>query len=169
LFLEPEEQNMKKLLLLLLISNVCFGDEAFIGYGLGIFHDADTFMGQNKYMDVGYRETMWEGLYWQNKLGGWSEAGPDLTRKGGGFYSNGLGLEVDLSPVEVRGGGALALITSPDSQLGGNFQFNEDFSVGVRDRKGDGIALQYNHLSCGPLCQPNLGRDFLILELSQKW
>lgn len=160
---------MKKLILLLLLSNLALADEAFLGYGVGVFGDADSFIGQNKYMDLGYREFLFDGLYWQNKLGFLSEGGPDQTRKSGFWGSTGLGLEVDLQPLEIRGGGALGGISNPDSQLGGYFQFNENFSVGLRDRKGDGIAIEYNHLSCGPFCQPNTGRDFIILELSQKW
>lgn len=149
--------------------NVAVADEGFVGYGLGILRGADTFLGQTKYLNLGYREFMWEGLYWQNKLGALGEGGPDQTRRGGVYFASGLGLEVDLQPIELRGGGSLAGITSPDSQLGGYFEFNEDVSLGLRDKKGSGIALQYNHLSCASFCSPNLGRDFVILELSQKW
>lgn len=167
---QQEGKIVKKYLLLaFLISGTAIADEGFVGYGLGILHGADDFLGQSKYIDLGYRADMWNGIYWQTKIGGWGEGGPDLTRKGGGFTSTGIGLEVDLQPVELRGGGALALITTPDSQLGGYFQFNEDISVGLRDKHGNGIALQYNHISCGTLCSPNLGRDFMILELSEKW
>ena len=155
--------------LICLFSINCFGDEAFVGYGVGILHGADTFLGQTKYLDVGYRDFIWEGLYWQNKIGGIGEGSPDQTRSGGGFVSSGVGVEVDLRPIELRGGGALAAITNPDSQLGGYFQFNEDVSLGLRDKKGDGLALQYNHISCATFCSPNMGRDFILLELSQKW
>ncbi len=155
--------------LLLFLSSISNADEAFVGYGLGVFHGADTFLGQTKYLDLGYREFIWEGIYWQNKFGGIGEGSPDLTRKGGGWASTGFGIEVDLSPVELRGGGALAAITTPDSQLGGYLQMNEDMSLGLRDKKGDGVAFQYNHLSCGSFCSPNLGRDFVIFELSEKW
>jgi hypothetical protein len=144
-------------------------DEAFVGYGVGIFRGADQFLGQTKYAELGYRDFLYEGLYWQNKLGFVGEGSADTTRKSGGWASSGLGLETNLLPIELRGGAALAGITAPDSQLGGYFQFNEDISVGLRDTKGDGIALQYNHISCGSLCSPNLGRDAVILELSQKW
>ncbi len=161
---------MKKLIVLFLfLSSYAIADEAFVGYGLGILRGADTFLGQTKYLDLGYREFMWDGLYWQTKLGGIGEGSPDSTRSGGAFLSTGMGLEVDLHPIELRGGGAIAGITTPDSQLGGYFQFNEDMSLGLRDKKGDGIALQYNHISCASFCNPNLGRDFVILELSQKW
>lgn len=150
--------------------NRCYADEGFIGYGVGIFNDADIFLGQNKYLDLGYRKNVWNGIYWQNKGGYWGEGGTDQTRFNGFFASSGVGLEVDLQPFELRGGGALAAISNPDSQLGTIFpQFNEDISLGLRDKKGDGIALQYNHISCASFCSPNQGRDFIILELSEKW
>ena len=92
-----------------------------------------------------------------------------LGRSSSGFISSGLGLNVDLQPLEIRGGGALSLITNPDVQLGGVFQFNEDISVGLRDIKGNAIALVYNHFSCGSFCSPNLGKDSVSLELSEVW
>ena len=158
------------LLFLLLFSTTAMADEAFVGYGLGILRGADTFLGQTKYLDLGYREFMWDGIYWQNKVTAWGEGSPDLTRKGGGYFSTGLGLEVELQPLELRGGGSLGAITAPDSQLGAVFpQFNENMGIGLRDKKGDGIAIEYDHISCASFCHVNLGRDFLILELSQKW
>lgn len=161
---------MKKLIpFLLLLSTVAMADEGFVGYGLGVFHGADDFLGQSKYINLGYRADLGAGIYWQTKVGAWGEGGPDLTRKGGGFGSTGVGLEIDLQPIELRGGGALATITTPDSQLGGYFQFNENMAVGLRDKRGAGIAVEYDHISCGSLCSPNLGRDFIILELSEKW
>lgn len=150
--------------------DICYGDEAGISYGVGIFHDADSFLGQNKYIDINYRHFVYQGVYIQSKLGGLGEGGPDQTRKGGGFIAQGAGLEVDLKPIELRGGGSLAAITTPDSQLGSVFpQFNEDIAIGFRDKKEDGIAVQYNHISCASFCSPNAGRDFILFELSLKW
>lgn len=143
--------------------------EGFVGYGVGVFNDANSFVGQNKYAEVGYREFMWDGIYWQNRLGYWGEGGSDPTRKNSFWFSSGLGLEVDLQPLEVRGGMGPALITNPDSQLGGYLQFNETMGIGIRDKKGDGMALEYNHLSCASLCNPNNGRDSVTFEMSQKW
>lgn len=158
-----------KLLLLLLLSNVCLASEAFMGYGVGIFNDASSFIGQNKYAELGYREFVWEGVFWQNRLGYWGEGSGDKTRQNSFWYSSTMGLEVDLQPLEIRGGVGPALISNPDSQLGGYFQFNEHMSIGLRDKKGDGMALDYNHLSCASLCNPNRGRDSITFEMSQKW
>jgi hypothetical protein len=162
---------MRKLLLFLaLIPSLCVADEGFLGYGLGILHDADHSFSQNKYAEVGYREEIWYGIYWQNKLGYWGENSPDTSRKASFWGSSGLGLKVDLSPVEFRSGWGLAAITRPDSQLGGAFpQFNGEFYVGVRDKHDNGIGLQYEHISSAGIWKPNEGRDFITLQLSQKW
>lgn len=162
---------MKKLLLLLLLmSSTCRADEAFLGYGLGIFNDAEYFVGQNKYGEIGYRQFLWDGIYWQYKGGFWGEGSPDSTRKAGFWVSTGPGLELDLQPIEIRSGWSIAAISTPDSQLGSRFpQFNGELYFGLRDKKGDGVGIQYEHISCASFCTPNQGRDFLILQLSQKW
>ena len=158
------------LLLLIGIVNNSYGEEAFIGYGVGIFNDSNYFLGQNKYIDVGYRSFMWDGFYWSFKGGYEGEGSPDIGRKSGFFASSGPGLEIDLQPLELRSGWGLAMISTPDSQLGGYFpQFNGTASIGLRDKHGDGIALEYNHISSAGFVNPNIGRDFMILELSQKW
>lgn len=160
----------KFLLSLLLVSQICLADEAFLGYGVGIFNDANYELGQNKYLELGVRYGLWDGLYLQLKGGLWGESSPDRSRTGGGWLSSGLGLEVNLNAVEIRSGWGLAAISSPDSQLGGNFpQFNGELYLGLRDKKGDGIGLQVEHISCASFCNPNVGRDFVTLQLSQKW
>jgi len=158
------------LTLSIFLSNLSYGEEAFLGYGLGIFHDADSFLGQNKYFELGYRSTLWSGIYWQYKGGYWGEGSSDLTRKAGFWVSSGPGVEISLDPVEVRSGWSLAAISTPDTQLGSSFpQFNGELYLGVRDKKGDGAGFQYEHISCASFCSPNHGRDFLIFELSHKW
>lgn len=162
---------MKKLLLLLaLISTQCFADEAFLGYGVGILGDASQYVGQNKFGELGYRSFLLDGIYWQFKGGFWGEGSADPTRNASFWVSSGPGLEIDLQPIEIRSGWGLAAITSPDSQLGARFpQFNGEVYLGLRDKKGDGVGVQYEHISCASFCTPNHGRDFLILQLSQKW
>lgn len=160
----------KFLILLLLLSNVCVADEAFIGYGVGILHDADHYIGQNKYFELGYRDFLWKGIYWQDKGGFWGEGSPDMTRKAGFWASTGPGMELDLQPFEMRSGWGLAAISTPDSQLGARFpQFNGEVYAGLRDKRGDGVGFQYEHISCANFCNPNEGRDFVTLQLSIKW
>lgn len=156
--------------MVLFLSSICLADEAFIGYGVGVFNDANDFLGQNKYAYVGYREFLYKGIYWQEKGGFWGEGSPDQSRKSGGWISSGPGLEMDLEPFEMRSGYGLAAITSPDSQLGAVFpQFNGELYLGLRDKKGDGVGFEYDHISCASFCSPNEGRDFVTVQLSIKW
>lgn len=162
---------MKKLVLfLLLMSSVCFADESSLGFGIGAFGDAKQSMGQVKVGEYSYRSFLIDGIYWQNKVGYWGEGSSDPTRKSSFFGSTGIGMEVDLQPLELRAGYGLAAITNPDSQLGGSFpQFNGDIYIGLRDKKGDGIGIDYMHISSAGLVTPNQGRDFFVLQVSQKW
>lgn len=156
--------------ILLLACADTHADEAFFGYGVGVFNDASEWTGQMKVGEVGYRHFLFSGVYWQNKFGYWGEGSNDKTRKSSAFASTGLGMEVDLQPLEFRSGYGLAGISTPDSQLGASFpQFQGEVYVGVRDKKGDGIGLQYEHISCGSFCNPNQGRDFMTIQLSTKW
>jgi len=165
----------KFLFLLLLIPILSFAgetapEEAFLAYGVGVFNDAKYFTGQNKYFEAGYRSFLYNGIYWQYKGGYWGEGSPDQTRKSGFFASSGPGLEIDLQPLEVRSGYGIAMISTPDSQLGGVFpQFQGELYIGLRDSKGDGMGLEYNHISSAGIVTPNAGRDFVVLQLSQKW
>ena len=145
-------------------------NEAYVGYGVGVFNDADSYIGQMKVAEVGYRYFLLDGIYWQNKIGYWGDASNDKTRSSSGYGASGLGMELSLQPLELRSSVSLAMVTTPDSQLGSAFpQFNEELYAGLRDRMGDGFGFQYEHISCGPFCSPNLGRDFIILQLSRKW
>lgn len=157
-------------LVLLLACSTAHADEAFLGYGVGVFNDASYYTGQMKVGEVGYRHFLIDGIYWQNKVGYWGEGSDDRTRKSSGYLSTGLGMEVNLQPMEFRSGYGLAGITTPDSQLGARLpQFQGEAYLGVRDKQGDGIGLQYEHISCASFCTPNQGRDFLIIQLSTKW
>lgn len=160
----------KLIMLLLLLPSFCMADEAFMGFGLGVMGDADQHPAQVKLGEFGYRRFMWHGIYWQNKVGYWGEGSDDHTRKGSGYGASGLGLEVKLHPIEIRGGYNLAAITTPDSRLGGRLpQFLGNLGVGFRDWEGDGIGIEYNHISSAGLVMPNHGRDFIVIELSEKW
>ena len=51
-------------------------DEAFISYGVGVFNNAENYIGEHKIINVGSRNYINNGLYWQNKVGGWSDVFP---------------------------------------------------------------------------------------------
>jgi Lipid A 3-O-deacylase (PagL) len=153
------------LFLFLLFSIIANADEVFLGYGLGVFNNSDT-----RVVNLGYREDIWQGIYWQNKLGFWSDGSGDPNRGSSLYASSGPGLLIDLDPIEIRNGIGLAIISSPDSYLGGIFpEFNENLYVGLRDKRGNGIGVEYEHLSNAGIYSQNMGRDFLEIQLSQRW
>lgn len=156
---------------LFLYSCSCFADsEQFIGFGVGEGLSAKSSAGETKMFNIGEREFLIRGIYWENKLGYWGDGSGDPSRRSSLFGSSGFGMEVDLAPVEFRAGTGLAIISTPDSYLGGRFpQFNENLGMTLRDKHGDGIGLTYSHFSSAGFVTPNLGRDFLTLELSIKW
>lgn len=142
-------------------------DELAIGYGVGVFKSADKSLGEMKVFNLENKDNIWDGLYWDYQLGYIGQGAGDEGRKSMFFGSTGPGFEVNLAPVEIRSGWGLAAISNPDTQLGGMFpQFHGDFSIGLRDVKGDGIAIQYNHISSAGIVTPNQGKDFILLKLS---
>jgi hypothetical protein len=166
---------MKYLLFLLIfiLPISCFAqqnDEYFVGFGVGLAESAVSSAGETKMFNLGERKFLFQGIYWQNKLGYWGDGSGNPQRKSSLFVSSGIGMEVDLAPVELRAGTGLAIISTPDEYLGGRFpQFSEDLGITLRDKHGDGIGLTYSHFSSAGIVSPNIGRDFVTLELSVKW
>jgi hypothetical protein len=157
-------------LFLLFLSTCSFADEAFVGYGLGVSESAVNSKAETKMVYIGEREFLLNGIYWQNKLGFWGDGSGNPNRSSSFYGSSGLGLELDLQPLELHSGYGLAAISSPDEYLGGRFpQFQGEAGAMLRDKKGDGIGLTYTHISSAGLVTPNQGRDFVTLELSIKW
>lgn len=157
-------------LLLSLISVPASADQAFLGYGLGVFGSARHSPSETKILNLGYRKKLLSGIYWQSKVGIWGDGSGDHSRKSSGYGSSGLSLQVQFQPVEIRTGWSLAAISSPDSYLGYYFpQFNGELYLGVRDQFSNAIGVQYEHISSAGIVTPNQGRDFCTLQLSREF
>ena len=165
---------MKKVLLAVGMAmgmlNAAQAEEAFVGYGLGVFHSAEKSPVETKILQVGYRVDLLDGFYWQARAGYWNDSSHELDRKSSGYASTGFGFLIDLKPMEFRSGWGIGGVTTTDGFLGGYFpQFNGELYVGARDKNGHGIGLQYEHISSAGIVTPNQGRDFVTLQLSTKW
>lgn len=164
---------MKKILLslsALLISSTAIADSVYVGYGLGTFNSAKNSASETKIGQVGYLFDLYGGTYLSGKVGYWGDGSGNPTRKSSAYLSSGVGLLIDLRPIEIRSGWSLAFITTPDSYLGGRFpQFNGELYLGLRDKSGNGIGVQCEHISSAGLITPNAGRDFCIVQLSNRW
>jgi hypothetical protein len=157
-------------LFLLIISVTCNANEASFSYGLGIGNSAKHSYSETKVFSVAYRTDLIDGFYLNHQVGVWGDTSGTDGRKSSAFVSSGGGFKVDLRPVEIRNGLSLAIIGVPDSYLGSPFpQFHEEIYVGVRDLRGNAIGIKYNHVSSGGIVTPNMGRDFIMIELGQKF
>ena len=160
--------NLGLALILLFYSSQTHAQEIFLSYGLGAFNSSASLPSPT--INGGYRYELYNGFYWHLTGGYWKDNSTDPTRKSSAYFSTGPGLLVDLNPVEIRNSVGLAAITNPDGYLGGSFpEFNEEIYVGLRDRHGNGIGVKYDHISSAGIYQPNIGRDFIMLEVSSKW
>ncbi|MCX9024629.1 MAG: acyloxyacyl hydrolase [Candidatus Methanoperedens sp.] len=156
--------------LVLLIASSAHSQELGFSYGLGVFNSAKLSAVEVKVVNLAYRYEILNGLYWQAKVGYWGDGSGNPTRKGSFYASTGLGMKLDFRPIEFRSGWSLAGISQTDGYLGGNFpQFNGEIYVGVRDKKGNGAGIKYEHISSAGYFAQNVGRDFILLEMSKLW
>lgn len=142
-------------------------DDLFFSYGIGVAESQIYEVAETKILDIGLRRSILDGFYWNLEGGLWVDSSGDPTRNGSTFLSTGPGFLVDLNPIEIRNAYGISYISSPDAYLGGSFpQFHGEFYIGARDKSGNGIGFKYSHFSSAGIEQPNIGRDFIILELS---
>lgn len=157
---------MKKILLiislLLIPSNADAG--TFARYGVGIARSAEYGATNVKSFSLGYTDEVYGPIIYQYELGYFSDPSGH-GRSGSGFGNAGLGVQVDPGVFVVRSVWGLGGITTPDTMLGGPFQFNHDFLLGVKGQNGAIIGLNLKHISSAGLEKPNLGRDLLLLHV----
>lgn len=156
---------MKWLILWFLILQLPFSAlaESTIKYGAAIPKNQEKF-GTAKALFLGYQEEFWV-LTKQYEAGFWSDSVGN-GRKSSGMLSASLGVTVYAGYVYFQALSGPGLITSPDNQLGGNFQFNNDFAFGFKDlNTGNTIGFNYKHVSSAGFEQPNRGRDFIMFRV----
>jgi len=161
---------MKKLFvsILALIASTTANAGSFGKYGVGILSSAEYGAAATKIFSLGYEEDWFGPFIHQYELGLFADSsGHDRLSSGFGFYS--VGVEVNPGYLVVRSLWGVGLITSPDSMLGGNFQFTQDFLIGLRDNRRNMIGFVYKHISSAGLELPNKGRDFITLQVEIPW
>ncbi len=157
-------------ILLILTTNICKADEAFMSYGLGVFKSAEERVAETKVATIGYRKNIFSSLDWQLQVGYYSDASSNVMRNSSLFGTTGPQFSVQLSAIVVRSGLGVVYINSPDSYLGGRFpQFTENLYLGLRDVLNASIGLNYSHVSSAGIFSKNIGRDFITLELAKKF
>lgn len=118
-----------------------------------------------KGLGVGYQSSAW---FLATRL----EAGAytDQSKRGGvrssGFGFAGIGVQPEYGPLYVNFFQYVGLIGSPDTVLGGLFQFSEEVGIGIKDeRNGTSVGLFYKHISNAGISLPNIGRDFAGVQV----
>jgi hypothetical protein len=141
---------------------------SFFKYGLGVFGSAEYGAATVKYFGLGYEDRLLGPFIEQFEFGLFADtSGHDRKTSGFGFYS--IGVETNPGYFVIRSLFGIGAITSPDTMLGGHFQFTEDLFLGVRDDRGCMIGLNLKHISSAGLSQPNKGRDFLVIQVEIPW
>ena len=156
---------MKKLLLalLFLIPSVAHGD-SFFRYGVGVFDSAQYGRAETKSFSLGYEEQWFGPIIRQMEAGLFADEGGN-GRKSSGYANYSIGVEANPGYLVMRSLWGVGAISTPDSMLGGWFEFNQDLLVGVKDDKGNMIGLDYKHMSSAGIYDPNKGRDFLLVHV----
>lgn len=141
---------------------------SFFRYGVGVFGSAEHSRAEVKSFSLGYEEDWLGPLIVQYEVGIYAD------QIGGGRSSSGYGnvstgVQVNPGYLVMRSTWGVGAITTPDTMLGGWFQFNQDLLVGVRDDRGNMIGLDYKHISSAGIYSPNQGRDFLVVHVEIPW
>lgn len=152
---------------ILLLSGNCLAD-SFLSGGVGVFNSAKDGYSQVKWLNMGYRQPLVLGLTEQVEFGGWLDRGR-YGLKSGGYGAYLIGVETN-ADVMMRAMVGPAVITTPDSNLGGYFpQFTEEVFLGLSGSSGNKVGIKYKHISSAGLVSPNMGRDFAGVEMSIPW
>lgn len=161
---------MKKLLLILsfLFASTAFADTA-IKYGVNVPREGEK-LGSSKSIFLSNQAPIWGPIIRQYEIGGWVDNTGKPGQKSSLMGSVSAGVHVNAGVVYAQALVGPTLISTPDSALGGRFQFNNDFAIGLRDPETKAtIGFNYKHLSSAGLERPNRGRDFLLFRVSIPW
>jgi hypothetical protein len=158
-------------LLIILLASLCSSDAkagSFWRYGLGVGNSAEKSVAETKLLSFGYEEDWFGPFIKQYEVGAYFDtAGGGRTSSGFGNIS--MGIEVNPGYLVLRSVHGVGAITTPDSVLGGWFQFNNDITLGIKDNHHNMIGLTYKHISSAGIYKPNRGRDFVVLQAEIPW
>jgi hypothetical protein len=140
--------------------------EVYSTVAVGVFNSGLHSLSEEKFLNVGYRSALGP-LVQQVEVGGFTDRAGN-GRSGSAYGAYQVGFEVH-GPILGRICTGPALISSPDSYLGGVFQFTEDFYAGEEDTHGHSIGFLYKHISSAGLEQPNIGRDQMGFQIGLRF
>lgn len=153
-------------IIILFCPRLTLATDASVKFGLGMINSKLT----SQVKPFSLREEI--PVVWSIKeakeIGMWSDTGKNQGRTSSGFGQYELGVKPESDHFYVKAFYGLALITSPDSQLGGIIQFGGDAGFGFQDKLSF-VGLNYKHISSAGLEMPNKGRDNIQLECGVRY
>jgi hypothetical protein len=159
---------MRWLLLLVLFVSPAFGDTV-IKYGANVPNKEEN-IGSTKSLFVADQDILFGPFVRQYEFGGWIDNSGIEGRSSSVMASASLGVHVNAKYAFAQALVGPSIISDTDSNLGGHFQFNNDFAIGLRDPETKAtIGLSYKHLSSAGIYKPNKGRDFIMFRVSIPW
>lgn len=139
--------------------------EDLMSVGFGAFKSAENSFTETKFIRLAHRDSLDSVSFYQLEGGIWID-GAGGGRLSSAFAALSLGMNVDLRPVFIVNSLGLAVITTPDAYLGGSFpQFTEELGIGIRGINATSVSLSYKHFSSAGIYNPNMGRDFFVLNM----
>ncbi len=148
---------------LLIMEEVDAGD-LYLSGGVGIASSGASSLAETKLLNIGVRNYLGYGLSRQIECGAWTDRAGN-GRLSSGYASVLVGVEAD-GPLTARVMFGPAFITTQDAYLGGHFQMQEQFYLGIRGKQDNTVGVAYKHFSSAGLYEPNVGRDFATAEIS---
>lgn len=115
---------------------------------------------------LGYQYNLPMSLFVRPQAGLFSAHGDGQQGSWWGAALLGVEAHTDLG-ADLSIGVGPAYLGNPDAVLGGHFQFNTEFGLGLSN-KDVAIKLAWMHLSSGPIYPINLGRDFICAQVRLK-
>lgn len=162
---------MKTFLFILsfLITSWAHASDTVIKYGANVPTETEN-LGTTKAIFIGQQFHLVGPLISQIEGGGWFDNSGEAGRRSSALFGGSLGINVDAHYAFAQALVGPALITRPDSALGGPLQFNNDVAIGLRDPStGATVGLNYKHVSSAGIETPNRGRDFWLFRVSFSW
>lgn len=138
--------------------------DSFLKYGTGVINSKES-----KMISTGFRNNLFDSLVYQYEGGIWLDYA-EKGRKSSFFFDASAGIEATAGELVLRSTHGIAFISTPDVNIGGYLpNFNHDLYIGIRGKNGNSIGLNYKHISNLGLMPPNIGRDFVSIDLGVPW
>lgn len=157
---------MRLISLLMLLSTPALAAEGYFGkYMVSATGEASSQKGLSfgRQSEWSIFETKTEGGFWVDNTG-------RQGAEGSTFLSYSVGIEPRWGALYLNVFQGVAVLSNKDTVLGGHFQFVEDVGLGIRDQeKGTAVGVFYKHISSAGIYKPNVGRDFLGVQVMIPW